>query len=84
MVRALIIGELAWSIENMLNRVLDRSIQPDQLVQQVIADVVELMPALVDEFAAKAQRQRDDVDRLAAAAHALARGQVPNLASVPS
>ncbi len=36
----------------MLNRVLDRSIQPDQLVQQVIADVVELMPALVDEFAA--------------------------------
>jgi chemosensory pili system protein ChpA (sensor histidine kinase/response regulator) len=83
MVRALIIGELAWSIENMLNRVLDRSIQPDPLVQQVIADVVELMPALVDEFAAKAQRQRDDVDRLAAAAHALARGQVPNLASVP-
>ncbi|WP_394559802.1 Hpt domain-containing protein [Aquipseudomonas alcaligenes] len=83
MVRALIIGELAWSIENMLNRVLDRSIQPDQPVQQVIADVVALMPALVDEFAAKAQRQRDDVDRLAAIAHALARGQVPNIAAEP-
>ena len=27
-----IIGELAWSIETMLNRVLDRSIQPDQPV----------------------------------------------------
>ena len=66
MVGAEIIGELGWSIENMLNRVLDRSIQPDQPVQQVIVDVVELMPALVDEFAAKAQRQRDDVDRLAA------------------
>ena len=78
MVRALVIGELAWSIENMLNRVLDRSIQPDLPVQQVIADVVALMPALVDEFAAKAQRQRDDVDRLAATAHALARGQLPN------
>ncbi|MDD0845184.1 Hpt domain-containing protein [Pseudomonas sp. Gutcm_11s] len=82
MVRALIIGELGWSIENMLNRVLDRSIQPDQPVQQVIVDVVELMPALVDEFAAKAQRQRDDVDRLAATAHALARGQVPSFAVV--
>jgi len=75
MVRALIIGELGWSIENLLNRVLDRSIQPDEDVQQVIADVVALMPALVDEFAAKAQRQRDDVDALAATAHALARGQ---------
>ncbi|WP_341305449.1 Hpt domain-containing protein [Pseudomonas sp. TMP25] len=75
MVRALVIGELGWSIENLLNRVLDRSIQPDAEVQQVIADVVSLMPALVDEFANKAQRQRDDVDHLAATAHALAKGQ---------
>ncbi len=74
MVRALIIGELGWSIENLLNRVLDRSIAPSEPVQQVVLDVVALMPALVEEFAAKAQRQRDDVDRLAATAHALAKG----------
>jgi chemosensory pili system protein ChpA (sensor histidine kinase/response regulator) len=76
MVRALVIGELGWSIENLLNRVLDRSIKPGAEVQQVIADVVALMPALVDEFANKAQRQRDDVDLLAATAHALAKGQI--------
>ena len=75
MVRALIIGELGWSIENLLNRVLDRSIEPSAEVQQVVADVVALMPSLIDEFAAKAQRQRDDVDRLAATAYALAKGQ---------
>ena len=75
MVRALIIGELGWSIENLLNRVLDRSIDPSAEVQQVVADVVALMPSLVDEFAAKAQRQRDDVDLLAATAYALAKGQ---------
>src|SRR3990167_7043025 len=75
MVRALVIGELGWSIENLLNRVLDRSIKPGAEVQQVIAEVVALMPALVDEFANKAQRQRDDVDLLAATAHALAKGQ---------
>ena len=75
MVRALVIGELAWSIENLLNRVLDRSIQPGADVQQVIGQVVALMPELVDEFAAQTQRQRDDVDRLAADAHALAKGQ---------
>ncbi len=74
MVRALVIGELAWSIENLLNRVLDRTIEPSDDVQQVVADVVALMPVLVEEFAAKAQRQRDDVDRLAANAHALAKG----------
>src|SRR5690606_11427287 len=57
MVRALIIGELGWSIENLLNRVLDRSIEATAPVQQVVKDVVALMPALVEEFAAHAQRQ---------------------------
>lgn len=74
MVRALVIGELAWSIENLLNRVLDRGILPGDEVKQVINQVVALTPELVDEFAAQAQRQRDDVDRLAADAHALAKG----------
>ncbi|MBF7729987.1 Hpt domain-containing protein [Pseudomonas sp. N040] len=74
MVRALIIGELSWSIENLLNRVLDRSIEADLDVQQVITDVVALLPELVEEFAAKQQRQRADVDQLAARAHALAKG----------
>lgn len=78
MVRALIIGELAWSIENLLNRVLDRSIEPDADVQQVITDVISLIPELVSEYADKAQRQRDDVDLLAMTAHALAKGQRVN------
>ncbi|MFN9527436.1 MAG: Hpt domain-containing protein [Pseudomonadaceae bacterium] len=84
MVRALIIGELGWSIENLLNRVLDRSIEPNAAVQQVVLDVVALMPALVDEFAAKAQRQRDDVDLLAATAHALAKGLTPPKSDAPA
>ncbi|MBN7119141.1 Hpt domain-containing protein [Pseudomonas oleovorans] len=84
MVRALIIGELGWSIENLLNRVLDRSIEPSAAVQQVVLDVVALMPALVDEFAAKAQRQRDDVDLLAATAHALAKGLTPPKSDAPA
>lgn len=84
MVRALIIGELGWSIENLLNRVLDRSIEPNAPVQQVVLDVVALMPALVDEFAAKAQRQRDDVDLLAATAHALAKGLTPPKSNAPA
>ena len=77
MVRALVIGELSWSIENLLNRVLEHSVEPGEQVQQVIAEVVELLPELVEEYASKAQRQRDDVDLLAATAHAIAKGQLP-------
>ncbi|KSM29422.1 hypothetical protein APA71_26550 [Pseudomonas aeruginosa] len=75
MVRALVIGELAWSIENLFNRVLDRSIAASEPVQRVVDQVVALLPELVEEFAANAQRQRDDVDLLAATAHALSKGE---------
>lgn len=75
MVRALVLGELAWAVENLLNRVLENSVEPGPLVRQLLEDVLQLLPELVDEFAAQAQRQRDDVDRLAARAHALARGE---------
>ncbi|WHS60011.1 Hpt domain-containing protein [Pseudomonas sp. G2-4] len=74
MVRALVLGELAWAVENLLNRVLERSVEPDASVRQLIDETVQLLPDLVAEFAAQRQRQRDDVDRLAARAHGLARG----------
>ena len=74
MVRALVLGELAWGMENLLNRVLERSVEPGPAVQQLLSDALDLLPDLITEFAANAQRQRDDVDRLAARAHALAKG----------
>jgi chemosensory pili system protein ChpA (sensor histidine kinase/response regulator) len=75
MVRALILGELAWAVENLLNRLLENSVKPDQAVQQLLNEVLLLLPEVIQDFAEGAQRQRDDVDRLAAAAHALAKGQ---------
>ncbi|MBD9612034.1 Hpt domain-containing protein [Pseudomonas sp. PDM02] len=77
MVRALVLGELAWAVENLLNRVLERSVEPGQAVQQLLGDVLNLLPELVAEFAGNAQRQRNDVDQLAARAHALAKGDKP-------
>ncbi|WP_085655845.1 Hpt domain-containing protein [Pseudomonas sp. B11(2017)] len=77
MVRALILGELAWAVENLLNRVLEHSVEPAPAVGQVLTDCLQLLPELIAEFAANAQRQRSDVDRLAARAHALARGDAP-------
>jgi chemosensory pili system protein ChpA (sensor histidine kinase/response regulator) len=77
MVRALILGELAWSVENLLNRVLEQSVEPGSVVQQVLTDTVLLLPELINEFATNNQRQRGDVDQLAARAHALAKGDEP-------
>jgi chemosensory pili system protein ChpA (sensor histidine kinase/response regulator) len=74
MVRALVLAELAWAVENLLNRVLERSVAPGPRVQAVLSDVVALLPELIADFAADSQRQRDDVDDLAALAHALASG----------
>ncbi|WP_339528037.1 Hpt domain-containing protein [Pseudomonas mucidolens] len=74
MVRALVLAELAWAMENLLNRVLERSVAPGAEVQAILDDAVAVLPELIADFAAGSQRQRDDVDHLAAQAHALAVG----------
>lgn len=77
MVRALVLGELAWAMENLLNRVLEDSVAPGATVQQLLTDTLNLLPELVAEYADNAQRQRNDADQLAARAHALAKGDAP-------
>ena len=74
MVRALVLAELAWAVENLLNRVLERSVALGAEVQQVLDEAVALLPELIADFAIDDQRQRDEVDALAAHAHALASG----------
>ncbi|MGY2289167.1 Hpt domain-containing protein [Pseudomonas sp. SDO528_S397] len=76
MVRAQVLAELAWAVENLLNRVLERSVKPGPDGLAVLDEAVALLPDLIADFAANAQRQRDDVDALAARAHALASGTV--------
>ncbi|MDO7927144.1 Hpt domain-containing protein [Pseudomonas sp. KFB-139] len=74
MVRALVLSELAWSVENLLNRVLEGDVIPGLEVQQLLTQVLALLPSVISDFAGDAQRQRNDVDILAARAHALSNG----------
>ncbi|WP_122763930.1 Hpt domain-containing protein [Pseudomonas viridiflava] len=74
MVRALVLAELAWAVENLLNRVLERSVALGPEIQQVLDDAVALLPELISDFATDDQHQRDEVDALAARAHAYASG----------
>ena len=51
MVGANQLGELAWSIENMLNRVLDHTIAVDEGFSHLISDVIEAFAGLITIFA---------------------------------
>ncbi|WP_373184416.1 Hpt domain-containing protein [Halopseudomonas sp.] len=75
MVKAGIMAELAWSVENMLNRVIDRSIELTQAVFEVVNAVRAVMPELVEDFALSKQQALPEVGRLTAIADALSRGE---------
>ncbi len=46
LVGATLLGEYAWKVENMLNRVLDQSIAPHEGVQAVVAAAIDALPQL--------------------------------------
>ncbi|HUD42479.1 MAG TPA: Hpt domain-containing protein [Dokdonella sp.] len=72
LVGALTLGEFSWKIENMLNRVLDRSIEPSRavfaLTQTAISTLPDLLGALRGERAADVDLAGiiETADRLAA------------------
>lgn len=47
LVGALTLGEFSWRIENMLNRVLDHTIQPTQAVVTLVRSAHEVLPELL-------------------------------------
>ena len=81
MVGAMVIGELAWSVENMLNRVIDGSIFMNDDLGKLLADVTDVLPGLVADF----EHHREpgvDTAPLEARANALANGEIPSAAPV--
>ncbi|MEM9621102.1 MAG: Hpt domain-containing protein [Pseudomonadota bacterium] len=49
-VQAAEIGELAWGIENMLNRVMDNTVQANESFVTVVKQARDLIPSLTDAF----------------------------------
>ncbi|QRP64676.1 Hpt domain-containing protein [Rhodanobacter sp. FDAARGOS 1247] len=47
LVGAGVLGEFAWKVEDMLNRVLDNSIQPDANVQALVRHAIAALPGLL-------------------------------------
>src|SRR5690554_2716837 len=82
MVGAGVIGELAWSVENMLNRIIDGSIFMTEDVTSLLQDVTNAVPGLVSDF----EHRRPaglDTSALEARANALANGEIPDTSPMP-
>ena len=73
MVGAMTVGELAWSVENMMNRVIDKTIQPTPVLIELVQTVRNHIQPLVDAFCSR-QPNPFDPQPLADAADTLAAG----------
>ena len=80
MVGARDLGEFAWSIENLLNRVLDNTLTRTPQILTVLREAVAALPELIEQLE-KGSPPRVDMTEIASRAHALAAGKQPTTTS---
>ena len=76
MVGARELGEFAWSIENLLNRVLDNTLTRTPAIVNVLREAVAALPELIEQLES-GKAPRVDMTEIASRAHALAAGKQP-------
>jgi chemosensory pili system protein ChpA (sensor histidine kinase/response regulator) len=74
MVNARTISEFSWAVENLLNRLVEGTLQRSPPVLETLRSAMDVLPKLVAELD-PTHVGRTDVARLAARAHALANGR---------
>ncbi len=74
------IGELSWSVEQLLNRVIERTLEPSPAVVEAVERVHQLLPALVQAFAGGPGVDETTVHTLQSAVQAVMRGEAPQWA----
>ena len=50
MVGAMLIGDFAWSFENLLNRVINKTLEADALLVSLVAEAVDALPELLEQL----------------------------------
>jgi chemosensory pili system protein ChpA (sensor histidine kinase/response regulator) len=78
MVGAEIIGEFAWSMENMLNRVLDQTVSPGAEMFNTLERAIKTLPELIEQLESGTP-PKTDITELMETAHAIARGEFRQL-----
>ncbi|MCW8195449.1 response regulator [Proteobacteria bacterium 005FR1] len=78
MVNANDIGELAWAVENMLNRIIDNTVEPNDGHARLIQRVIPLLPDMVKAFEhRKPNPHPQKTAELSSWAEGLSRGEQP-------
>ena len=81
-VGAMEIGEFAWAVENVLNRVLDHSIEISPAVLTIVEQARDLLPLLVEELRA-GRKGGVVIQPLIDRAQRIAKGELLDVAAVP-
>ena len=50
MVGAQLLGEFSWSVENLLNRLINKTLDPSQAMLAFVAEAADTMPALIEQL----------------------------------
>jgi len=74
LIGAELIGEFSWSMENMLNRVIDHSIDPTSAVSDTLDEAAAALPQLIEQLQGN-RAPIAGIDDLIERAHALSRGE---------
>jgi len=76
LIGAELIGEFSWAMENLLNRVIDHTIDAGNAVFDTMEEASAALPQLIEQLQGN-RAPIDGIDELIARAHALSRGEEP-------
>ncbi|MEO6185302.1 MAG: Hpt domain-containing protein, partial [Steroidobacteraceae bacterium] len=82
-VGATALAEFAWSVENLLNRLLDKTLTRSPPILQTLREAVSVLPQLIDHLEHGVPPVAD-IQGLSARAHALAAGKTPDAVASPA
>ncbi len=76
LIGAELVGEFSWSMENMLNRVIDHSIDASSTLFETLDEAAAALPQLIEQIRGN-RAPIEGIDDLIQRAHALSRGEEP-------
>jgi len=82
MVGACELGELAWSVESLLNRLLDNTLTRSPAILEELRQAIAALPQLIEQLES-GRPAGTDVASITATAHAIAAGREPHTSAAP-
>jgi len=76
LIGAELIGEFSWAMENLLNRVIDHTVDAGEAVFDTMEEASAALPQLIEQLQGN-RAPIEGIDELIARAHALSRGEEP-------